>query len=326
MVAESDCVAAAATALPRNPLAVAAPYVELCKARLSALVVMTTGAGFVLALPDEIGWLRLLWTVLGTYLAACGANALNQWLETEPDERMQRTRNRPLPARRIARPAALLFGVGIGLAGVGLLALLVDRWAAGLALGTLLLYVLGYTPLKRHSPLNTLVGAVVGALPPLIGWVAASGGLAVGAWVLAGILFVWQIPHFLALAWMYRDDYARGGFRMLPIVDPRGHLTGLVVVMYTLVLLPLTLMLTMIGVTGWAYAVGAVLLGTGFLAAGVRLEHERTVAAARRLFLASVIYLPILLGLMVLDRRASSEGEMLAVSHGTPRVGHQSQG
>lgn len=284
--------------LPSLPL-----FLELGKARLSALVVLTTAVGFLVAARGSVDWLRLGWTVLGTTLAALGANALNQWWEVERDARMQRTRRRPLPQRRMGRRAALLFGLVTGMGGPLVLGTSVNTVAAELALVAVVIHVLLYTPLKARTPLNTLIGAVVGALPPMLGWVAAVGSLDAAGWLLGGILFVWQIPHFLALAWLHREDYARGGFRMLPTIDASGHLTGCLAVVYTLVLVPLTIMLTLLGVTGGLYAAGAVVLGGGLLLVGVGLERSRTNVAARRLFLASVIYLPLLLGLMVLDRQ-----------------------
>jgi protoheme IX farnesyltransferase len=287
----------------RALVAVIPAYLQLCKARLSSLVVATAAAGFVLGARDGFDLPRFAWTMLGTLLAAYGANALNQWLEAARDARMERTRGRPLPTGRLRHRSALAFGLLTGLGGPLLLATWVDAGAGSLALAALLIYVLFYTPLKVRTTLNTLVGAVVGALPPLVGWVGATGQLGAGAWILGGVLFLWQIPHFLALAWLYRDDYQRAGFRMLAIVDPFGRLTGCLVVVYTLGLLLLTIHLTLVGVAGWVYALGALVLGTGLLIAGVLLERRPSRAAARRLFLASVIYLPLLLGLMVLDRR-----------------------
>ncbi|MBP7747301.1 MAG: heme o synthase [Phycisphaerae bacterium] len=297
-------LAPASVLQPRIGLRTLPLFLELGKARLSALVLFTTIVGFVLASPDAVAWRQLAWTALGTSLAALGANALNQWLEVARDARMQRTRGRPLPSRRLTDTAALAFALTAGAVGPLLLALAVSALAALLALATLLIYVLIYTPLKVRTPLNTLVGAVVGALPPLVGWAAAAGQLEPGAWVLAGILFIWQIPHFLALAWIHREDYRRGGFRMLPVLDPDGHLTGCIVVVYILLILPLALALAFLGVAGWVYGVGSLLLGGGFLAAGVALEGCRSRGAARRVFLASVIYLPMLLGLMLIDRRS----------------------
>ncbi len=290
-----------AAAVRRSAWMMASDYLELGKARLSALVLFTTAVGFVLASGAAVAWLRLGVTLVGTGLAALGANALNQWLEAQPDAVMNRTRGRPLPTRRMTSRAALRFGATAGLAGPVLLAVLANPLAGVLALAALAIYVWLYTPLKTRTPVNTLVGAVVGALPPLIGWTAACGRIELGAWLLAGILFLWQIPHFLALAWLYRDDYARGGFWMLPRVDATGGLTGCAAVVYALVLLQTTLVPTLTGLTGWLYAGGAAVLGVGLLLAAVRLERQRTDAAARRLFLASVVYLPVLLGLMLLD-------------------------
>jgi protoheme IX farnesyltransferase len=297
-----------AVGLVRRPWRLLPLLLELGKIRLSLLVVVTTAVGFALGSGADLAWTRLLWTVVGTLLAAVGANALNQWWEVARDARMERTRSRPLPARRLAPGVALAFGVLAGLGGPLILATRVNAGAAQLALATLLIYVLAYTPLKVRTPLNTLVGAVVGALPPVLGWVAVRGQVDPATWVLAGLLFVWQIPHFLALAWLYREDYARGGFRMLPVLDPAGNLTGCVVVVYLLALVPLSLLLTVLGTTGPVYAAGAVVLGTVFLGLGVLLERRRTRAAARRLFLASVIYLPLLLALMVIDRRTEEDG------------------
>ncbi len=283
-------------------------YLELGKARLSALVLVTTAVGFVLADRDSIDWGRFALTVVGTGLAALGANALNEWWERERDARMHRTAGRPLPTRRLTPRAALLFGLVCGVAGPTLLLLGTTPLAAALALAALLTYVLLYTPLKVRTTGNTLVGAVVGALPPLVGWTAATGGIAPAGLALAATLFCWQVPHFLALAWLYREDYRRGGFRMLPAVDPGGHLTACIVVVYALLLLPVTLALTILGAAGGVYAAGACVLGAAFVAAAVVLERRRTAAAARGVFLASVIYLPLLMGLLVLDRTAPSAG------------------
>ncbi len=284
-------------------------YLELSKARLSALVLLTTAVGFVMATPAVVGgssridWLRLLLTIAGTALAAGGANALNQFLEMRRDGLMHRTRRRPLPSGALSPAHGLLFGLAAAYAGLGVLGLAVSLQAAGLALATILIYLLLYTPLKTRSTLNTLVGAVCGAIPPMIGWVAASGSLDRGAWILGGLLFVWQIPHFLALAWMYRDDYARGGFKMLPGLDPTGRLTGQVVVLTSLGLLPLGLAVTLRGLAGPVYAVGSMVLGAWFVYVGARLYARPSDAGARRLFLASIAYLPLLLCLMILDRK-----------------------
>jgi protoheme IX farnesyltransferase len=277
-------------------------WLELCKARLAALVLFSTGVGYVLGSTADVNWVRMLWTLLGTGLTAGGANALNEWLEIKRDAQMSRTCGRPLPTRRLEARAAALSGVLTSLAGLAVLIVGANAAAAALALAAIVIYVALYTPLKTRTSLSTLIGAVVGALPPLVGW-AAAGPLAAGGYVLALILFFWQIPHFLALAWLHHDDYARAGFRVLPIADATGRLTGFVVVLYTLVLLPLTLMPTLLGDAGRLYGGGALLLGVGLLWAALRLERQRTPAAARRLFRATVIYLPILLALLVIDRQ-----------------------
>lgn len=278
-------------------------FLELGKARLSSLVLMTTLIGYFLATPGDFDWLRALATLAGTGLAALGAAALNQCIERRRDERMNRTRNRPLPAGLLTVREAWTFGLLCSLIGPAVLALSVNLVSSALTAACILIYVLAYTPLKTRSPLNTLVGAITGALPPMIGWAAATGEIAAGAWILGAILFVWQIPHFLALAWLYREDYERGGFKMLPSCDADGAVTCQAVVLHSLALIPATLMLSVAGVTSVVYAVGSLILGLGLLILAIRLYNERTHASARRVFLASVIYLPILIGLMAVDRR-----------------------
>jgi protoheme IX farnesyltransferase len=287
---------------------VVADYLELAKARLCMMVLITTTVGYVVARPAApLGW-PLVWTLLGTALTAFGANALNQLLEKERDAKMERTRLRPLPDGRIGDRAALLFGLGSALAGVGVLAWLVGWLPAALAVGTILLYVLVYTPLKPVSSLNTVVGAVTGAVPPMIGWAAATGRLDTGAYLLGALLFIWQFPHFFALSWLYRADYARGGFCMLPLLDPQGQLTFRVLVAFTFLLLPLGLVIFSSGVAGPWFAVGSLALGLWWLAFGAALLRSGTDRAARRVFLASLVYLPALLGLMVVDRGPAARG------------------
>lgn len=283
-------------------------YVELTKARLVALVVVTAWVGFVIGSNGAVVWSTLVCTLVGTALAALGANALNEWMEIRPDGRMERTRNRPLPAGRLPARRAFTVATVMLAAGPIVLVLTANWLAAALALAAGVIYLTVYTPLKRRSPLCTLVGAVCGALPPMVGWTAATGHLGPGAWVLGATLFVWQIPHFLALAWLYREDYARGGFRMLPVVDRAGEVTTVVVILYCLALLPVGLGATLTGLAGWAYALCSVLLGMGLLALGIDLYRRRTRTSARRLFLASIIYLPLLLGFMVIDRGPVASG------------------
>ncbi len=286
----------------RRAIGVLAAYSELTKARLVSLVLFTVLVGYVLGHAGRAGWAALGWTMLGSALAALGANALNQWMEQTRDGRMNRTRNRPLPAGRLTSRRALLVSTTLVIAGPMVLALATNLTAAALAALAAAWYLGVYTPLKTRTSLCTLAGAVCGAIPPMIGWSAASGKLDCGAWVLAATLFVWQIPHFLALAWLYRDDYARGGFVMLPMIDPAGDITALVVILFSLALVPAGLCATLAGLAGWVYATGSVLLGAGLLGLGFELYRRRSRASARRLFLASVIYLPLLLGVMVADR------------------------
>lgn len=278
-----------------------ATYLELAKARLGALVVLTAFVGYVLGAGGKLSLTIGLAAVLGTALSAFGANILNQWWEVERDRLMHRTRSRPLPAGRIERPAALASGLVTALAGLVVLAVGTNVLTTLLSLFVILLYVLVYTPLKVRTPLNTVVGAVCGAVPPMMGWAAATGGLEAGAWILGGLLFVWQIPHFLALAWLYREDYARGGFRMLPSIDLEGRLTGRVAFVWAAALLPVTAALSVAGVTGGTFLVASQVVGLAFLALGWVFLRERSRLSARRLFLASILYLPAVLGLGVAD-------------------------
>ncbi len=291
-------------------------YLELAKARLGALVVLTAFVGYVLGSRGEISPWGLAAAVLGTALSAFGANILNQWWEVERDSLMLRTRERPLPAGRIDRSLAAVWGVLTALAGLTILAVGTNWLTTLLSLFVILVYVLIYTPLKVRTPLNTVIGAVCGAVPPMMGWAAATGRLDAGAWILGGILFAWQIPHFLALAWLYREDYARGGFLMLPAVDREGRLTGRLAFLYAAALLPITAALSAFGVTGGAFLVTSQALGLAFVGLGWLFLRARSQDAARRLFLASILYLPVLLGLMVVDvdDRAVRGGEVSAVS------------
>jgi len=274
----------------------------LSKARLSALVVLTTAAGFAVAPAPMRGWMPFLGTVFGTALAAASAAMLNQLIETRRDGLMERTRGRPLPAGLVSPTAVFIAGVLAGYAGVSMVALFGNLLAAGLTLATIAIYILLYTPLKPLTTFNTLVGAVTGAMPPMIGWAAATGGLEPGAWILGGLLFVWQIPHFFALAWMYRDDYRRGGFAMLPVLDESGRITAETVLLTSLLLVPLAMLVTLFGIAGWWFAAGALLLGVWLSLLAVRFRRLRTAAAARAVFIGSIIYLPLILALLVLDR------------------------
>jgi protoheme IX farnesyltransferase len=287
-------------------------YLELAKARLGALVVLTAFVGYVLGARGQFSTWVLAAAVLGTALSAFGANILNQWWEVGRDRLMLRTRKRPLPAGRIDRRLAAVWGVLTALAGLTILAIGTNWLTTLLSLFVILVYVLIYTPLKVRTPLNTVIGAVCGAVPPMMGWAAATGRLDAGAWILGGILFAWQIPHFLALAWLYREDYARGGFLMLPAIDREGRLTGRLAFLYAASLLPITAALSAFGVTGGAFLFSSQAVGLAFVGLGWLFLRARTQHAARRLFLASILYLPVLLGLMVVDMddRAVRGGEV----------------
>ncbi len=294
-----------------------ATLVELFKARLVALVLVTTAVGFVMATPQRLAdaWGQLAVTVFGTALAAAGSMALNQAAEWRRDALMERTKRRPIPAGILSPRQALAGGVTVALAGVAFLAVAANVLAAALALAVVLLYTLVYTPLKTRSPLCTLAGAVCGAIPPMVGWAAAAGALAGGAYLLASILFLWQIPHFLSLAWLYREDYRRGGFRMLPLADPSGRHTGHLATLYALALAGVTLAVALVGMAGSVFAVGALLLGAWLASAAMELAFWRNQRAARRLFLATLAYLPLLLAVMVGDRRNGWPSPSTVVAH-----------
>jgi protoheme IX farnesyltransferase len=281
-----------------------ADFVELTKPRITSMVLVTTSAGFLLAGTGrpELPLPLLAWALLGTGLLAAGASALNQVLERGTDARMRRTANRPVPAGRIDADAALAFGVALVVAGLAALSLAVNLLTAGLGAATVAGYLFAYTPLKRVTSLATVVGAVPGAIPPLMGWAALADDLALGAWPLFGILFLWQLPHFLSIAWIYRDDYARGGFPMLPVLDADGTKTSRQMVLWSAALVPVSLLPAVLGLAGGVYFAGALALSLGYLAAALPFVRTRTAAAARRLLLASVTYLPLLFLALVVDR------------------------
>jgi protoheme IX farnesyltransferase len=277
-------------------------YAELTKPRIALMVLFTVVIGAVLGGGGRVDLLLLVHTVVGTTLVAAGASALNMYLERRADARMRRTENRPLPAKRLLPVEALLFGTALGVGGFAYLwAMLPQAWAALVAAITFVTYVFVYTPLKRVTPLNTLVGAVPGALPPLIGWTAARGSLDVEAAGLFLIVFFWQVPHFLAIAWIHRDDYARGGFRMLPVVDRDGAVTGRNMVVYCLALLPASLLPTLGGHVGLVYVVGALTLGLAFLVCTLGFLRTASTPNARRVLRGSLLYLPAVLALLLID-------------------------
>ncbi len=278
-----------------------ADFAELTKPRITTLVVLTTWVAYFVASGGSVQPWQLLHTLFGTALVCGGTSALNQVWERDRDAMMRRTATRPLPAGRLPYGEALVFGVAVSLIGLFDLAMFVNPLAALVAGSTLVAYVFAYTPLKTRTWWSTSVGAIPGAAPPLIGWAAARGNLDLGAAALFAIQFIWQLPHFYAIAWMYREDYARAGFKMLSVLDPDGGRTGRQIVAWAAVLLPVSLLPVVVGASGWIYAVGATLLGAGFfvLALGILKRHE--IARARRVFLGSILYLPLLFGLMVLD-------------------------
>ncbi|MGH7493881.1 MAG: heme o synthase [bacterium] len=281
-----------------------ADYLSLTKPRVTLMVLITMIFGFYLGARGAVDWMLLFCAVAGTAMVAGGTSALNQYLERDLDAKMLRTKHRPLPTGRIPPNNALAFGVFISSAGLLLLAWRVNLVTALLAGFTLTTYVFLYTPLKQKSHLSTLVGAIPGALPPMGGWTAARGEIGIEAWVLFAILFLWQLPHFLAIAWMYREDYARGGFPMLPVIDPEGRSTGRQIVSNCLALLPVSLLPSLLGISGKAYFFGALVLGLLFFACGVAVHFQRSNRSARRLMRASLIYLPALFVLMALDKSA----------------------
>jgi heme o synthase len=279
-----------------------ADYVELTKPRITALVVCTTLVGFVLGSGEGIEIARLIHTLIGTALVAGGASALNQIFERDADRRMRRTRERPLPSGRLEPQPALVYAVDMATLGLVWLAVGANRGAALVAALTLGAYVLAYTPLKRRSSWCTVVGAVPGALPPVIGWVAAGGRIAPGALALFALLFTWQLPHFYAIAWLYRQDYERGGFPMLAVGDLSGRRTALAIAGTTILLLGASIAPVLLGLGGPVYLAAAVILGGLFLALAFRFARRRSDQAARQLFLASVLYLPVVLALLAIDR------------------------
>jgi protoheme IX farnesyltransferase len=276
-------------------------YIDLTKPRITWLILMSTVVGYYFGHKGQWSLWVLLNTMVGTALVASGTAALNQWYEREADRHMRRTQMRPLPSGRLSAGQALWFGIALALIGGLELGLRVNWLASGLCISTLLLYLFLYTPLKQKTWWSTTVGAFPGAMPPLIGYAAAANRLTPEAWVLYAILFLWQFPHFYAIAWMYRDDYARAGIQMLPVVEPDGESTARQILLYSVLLIPISLLPNWLGMTGTLYAVGAIAMGLVFLYSGLRVSLDRTNARARRVLLASVLYLPVIYCLMILD-------------------------
>jgi protoheme IX farnesyltransferase len=281
-------------AVPGRRSTPVADYFALTKPRLNLLVVATSAAGYYLGAPAGPDPLVMLETVAGTALVAGGAAVLNQVYERDTDALMRRTRMRPLPDGRVAAGDAKVFGILLSAAGLVLLASRANLLAAALALVTLVTYLIVYTPLKRRTSLATLIGAVPGALPPLIGWAAARGSVSIGGAALFAIVFLWQIPHFMAIAWLYRDDYGKAGFPLLPVIEPDGRRTGQQAMLYASALLPVSLVPAVVGVSGPIYLIVAVVLGVALLALSGRFALVRDDRSARWLFFGSITYLPLI--------------------------------
>lgn len=297
---------AGAASLPipdaRRSTSVVGDYVALMKPRLNVLVVATSAAGYYLGAPRSVDGAAMLQAVAGTALVAGGAAVLNQLYERDTDALMRRTRQRPLPAGRVDPADARLFGLALSSAGLALLAARANWLAAGLALATILIYLAVYTPMKRRTPLATLVGAVPGALPALIGWTASRGTVATGGAALFAIVFLWQIPHFMAIAWLYRDDYGKAGFPMLAVTDPEGRRAGRQALWYAAALVPFSLLPSFTGVAGPVYFAAALALGGALLVLAARFASARNDSSARALFFGSIAYLPLLWIVLVADK------------------------
>lgn len=279
-----------------------AAYVELTKPRITFLIVLTSAAGFSLGSKGAFDYLALFNALFGIALLSSGIATLNQYMERDLDARMRRTLSRPLPSGKLGAGAALVFGLALTVLAEVYLAVFVNLLTAAFGLTVIVGYLLLYTPLKTRSSLSTVVGAFPGAMPPLMGWTAATGAAGVEAWALFGILFAWQFPHFLAIAWMYKEDYARAGIRMLPVVEPDCRITARQIVIWSLLLVPVSLFPTVLGTTGVVYFYGAFVLGILFLGTSIHAALAHTRQGARRLLLASVLYLPVLFGLMVFNK------------------------
>ena len=279
-----------------------ADFVELAKPRLNVLVVATSAAGYYLGAAGALDWTAMAIAVGATALVAGGAAALNQVYERDTDAMMRRTRARPLPDGRVPPREARLFGLAIAALGLGVLLARTNLLAASLAAATLVVYLAIYTPMKRRSSLATLVGAVPGALPPIIGWAASHGSLSLGGATLFAMVFLWQIPHFMAIAWLWRDDYGTAGFPMLPVIEPDGRRTGQQAAIYAAALLPVSIIPSVIGLSGPFYLATAVALGLALLALAVRFARSRNDRSARVLFYASITYLPLIWIAMILDK------------------------
>ena len=282
----------------------ASAYIALTKPDVSLLVLMTTAAGYYMGVRGPVNWLHMIHVVFGTLLIAGGTAALNHYLERDSDRHMRRTASRPLPRGVLQPPQALAFGIALSVGGAIDLFSSAGALASGLGVATCLSYLLAYTPLKKRTVWATFVGAFPGAIPPMIGWVAATGSLERGAWLLFGILFLWQFPHFHAISWMYREDYARAGIMMLPVVDREGTRTFRQIIFYAAALLGVSLLPAVLGLAGIIYFFGALVICTGLLQVCLWAANNKTNVRAKWLMHATVLHIPLLLGLMMYDKIA----------------------
>jgi len=280
-----------------------ADYFLFTKARIVVMVVLTTVAGFYLGARGSMDMTLLMWTMIGTGLVVSSANALNQVIERDLDARMERTRNRPIPAGRMTVREGWLSGLAMAAVGLVILVMKVNMLTAAIGLLSWLNYLFLYTPLKTRTSWSTSIGAISGALPPVMGWAAVRNSLSLEALALFLILFLWQLPHFLAIAWLYKEDYARGGFPFVPVRDSDGRRTAWQVVLYCSMLVPISLIPAFLGVAGNVYLVGALLLAAGFLAFGIRMARHVSAPYARQLLYVSLLFLPMLLTLLVVDKQ-----------------------
>ncbi|MCA1817953.1 MAG: heme o synthase [Acidobacteria bacterium] len=297
---QSVLLTEATACVPATGKARAAAFVELTKPRITTLVLLTTAAGFFLGARGAFSFALFASTMAGVALLCSGVSALNEWMERDLDALMRRTMSRPLPAGKLTPRAAFTFGAALTVGGLAHLAVFVNPLSALCGVSVVVGYLFLYTPLKTRTSLSTAVGAFPGAVPPLLGWAAAANSVGLEAWALFAILFLWQFPHFFAIAWMYREDYARAGIKMLPVVEPEGRLTKQQIVVWTLMLVPVSLAPAALGISGAIYFVGALLLGGMFLCTSAAAAHTLSRRNARRVLLASVLYLPFLFGLMVM--------------------------
>ena len=280
-----------------------AAYLELTKPRIAFMLVLTSAAGFYLGADKGFDVVLFFNSMIGILLLAFGVATLNQVWERKSDALMERTANRPLPTQKISFAEALVFGISLCVVAEIYLAVLVNQLTAILGLVVFAGYVLLYTPLKKYTSASTAIGALPGAMPPLMGWTASTNEITLGAWILFSIIFLWQFPHFLAIAWMYKDQYAKAGIKMLPVLEPDGKITARQIVIFTILLFPVSIAPFFIGLAGPVYLVGASLLGIWFLTASIKTARAKSVEQARKLLLVSVIYLPLLFALMVLNHK-----------------------